>query len=95
MSFISERLIAFNKPLLPDMVQLKYRGMAENAFRYFRGACHQFYQDLEQVEDFPASSNVWICGDLYLENYGSFKADNKLVYFDLNNFDQAILVPAL
>lgn len=32
---------------------------------------------------------------LHLENYGSFKADNKLVYFDLNDFDEAILAPAL
>jgi uncharacterized protein (DUF2252 family) len=95
MSQISDRLIAFNKPLLPEMVQHKYQGMAENAFRYFRGTCHLFYEDLAGITDFPISPPVWICGDLHLENYGSFRADNKLVYFDLNDFDEAILAPAL
>ncbi len=35
----------------------------------------------------------WICGDLHLENFGSYKGNNRLVYFDLNDFDEAILAP--
>jgi uncharacterized protein (DUF2252 family) len=77
------------------MVQLKYEAMTENAFRFFRGTCHLFYDNLSKAVNFPASPLTWICGDLHLENFGSYKADNKLVYFDLNDFDEAILAPAL
>jgi len=94
MSKLSDRLIAFNKGLLPDMVQLKYEAMTENAFRFYRGTCHLFYEDLANAEALPLSPLVWICGDLHIENFGSYKGDNKLVYFDLNDFDEALLAPA-
>jgi uncharacterized protein (DUF2252 family) len=67
--------------------------MAENAFRFFRGTCHLFYEDLSRAENFPDSPPTWICGDLHLENFGSFKGDNRMVYFDLNDFDESILAP--
>src|ERR1700759_2246325 len=95
MSPLYERIKLFNANLLPDAVKLKYEAMAENVFRYYRGTCHLFYEDLASVKKFPSSPNTWICGDLHLENYGSYKADNKLVYFDLNDFDESILAPAL
>jgi len=94
MSKLFDRLIAFNKDLLPDMVQLKYEAMTENAFRFYRGTCHLFYEDLANAEALPLSPLVWICGDLHIENFGSYKGDNKLVYFDLNDFDEALLAPA-
>ena len=31
---------------------------------------------------------------MHLENFGSFKGDNRLAYFDLNDFDEGILAPA-
>jgi len=94
MSKLSDRLITFNKDLIPDMVQLKYEAMTENAFRFYRGTCHLFYEDLASAEALPLSPLVWICGDLHIENFGSYKGDNKLVYFDLNDFDEALLAPA-
>jgi len=89
-----DRLTCFNKGLLPEMVQLKYEAIAENAFRFFRGTCHLFYEDLAAAEPLPLSPLAWICGDLHIENFGSYKGDNKLVYFDLNDFDEALLAPA-
>jgi len=77
------------------MVKLKYELMAENVFSFFRGTCFLFYQHLNKVKALPASPLCWICGDLHLENFGSYKADNKLTYFDLNDFDEAILAPAI
>ncbi len=93
MANLLQRLQEFNKGLLPDMVQLKYEAMAENAFRFFRGTCHLFYEDLAAAEPLPLSPLAWICGDLHIENFGSYKGDNKLVYFDLNDFDEALLAP--
>jgi uncharacterized protein (DUF2252 family) len=95
MENISERIIAFNSNRLPEMVQLKYEFMTENLFRYFRGTNHIFYERLAGQNDFPKSPDAWICGDLHLENFGTFKSDNRQVYFDLNDFDEAILAPCL
>lgn len=89
-----DRLQQFNKGALPEMVQLKYEAMTENAFRFFRGTCHLFYEDLAAAQPLPLSPLAWICGDLHIENFGSYKGDNKLVYFDLNDFDEAVLAPA-
>jgi len=94
MSNLSDRIQLFNKDLLPDKVQLKYEAMTENAFRFFRGTCHLFYEDLANAAPLPLSPQAWICGDLHIENFGSYKGDNKLVYFDLNDFDESVLAPA-
>nr|MBB6149379.1 uncharacterized protein (DUF2252 family) [Mucilaginibacter sp. SP1R1] len=72
---------------------MKYKLLTENAFRFFRGTCHLFYEDLNNAKDFPVSPATWICGDLHLENFGSFKGNNRMVYFDLNDFDESILAP--
>jgi uncharacterized protein (DUF2252 family) len=68
--------------------------MAENPFRFYRGTCHLFYEDLFHNNALPAYPVSWICGDLHLENFGSYKGENRLVYFDLNDFDESVLAPA-
>ncbi|SEW44311.1 DUF2252 domain-containing protein [Chitinophaga arvensicola] len=96
MSGLSRLLKSFNSHRLQEMIPFKYEAMAENIFRFYRGTCHLFYATLNKAKKaIPASPAVWICGDLHLENFGSYKADNKLVYFDLNDFDEAILAPAI
>lgn len=94
MSTLAERLIAYNQGLLPDMLQLKYEAMAENEFRFYRGTCPLFYEDLAQDQSFTNGPLTWISGDLHLENFGSYKAQNRLVYFDLNDFDESVIGPA-
>jgi uncharacterized protein (DUF2252 family) len=93
MNTVTERIIAFNRSRLPKMRPLKYRLMLENAFRFFRGTCHLFYEDLAAAGKVPMGPLGWICGDLHLENFGSYRSDNDQVYFDLNDFDEAILAP--
>lgn len=95
MNSVYERIVVFNKDRLPDMVKLKFVGMAENVYRFYRGTCHLFYEDFCKAEHMPDSPLTWICGDLHMENYGSYKADNRLVYFDLNDFDESVLAPCL
>ncbi len=92
MRSVTERLKQYNTGLLPEMLQIKYKLMAENVFRFYRGTCHLFYEDLAKA-DLPQAPKSWICGDLHLENFGSYRADNRLVHFDLNDFDEAILAP--
>lgn len=91
---IHQRITAFNAALLPNMVKLKYGLMAQNIFAFYRGTCHLFYEDLAVAKPLPPSPVAWLCGDLHIENFGSYKADNRLVYFDLNDFDEGTLGPA-
>jgi len=93
MEKINERILDFNKDRLPQMIQLKYEAMSENLYRFYRGTNHIFYEDLKNSGAMPSSPSAWICGDLHLENFGSYKSDNRLVYFDLNDFDESILAP--
>ncbi|MDQ6901990.1 MAG: DUF2252 domain-containing protein [Bacteroidota bacterium] len=95
MHHITQRILEFNRDARPELAQLKYKLMSENAFRFFRGTCHIFYEDLHAANNFPMSPVSWLCGDLHVENFGSYKGDNRLVYFDLNDFDEAILGPLL
>jgi uncharacterized protein (DUF2252 family) len=91
---ITDRITTFNQNRIPKMVRAKYRFMLENIYRFYRGTCHIFYEDLVKNPDFPPGPAAWICGDLHLENFGSFRSQNNQVYFDLNDFDEAVLAPA-
>jgi uncharacterized protein (DUF2252 family) len=77
----------------PERLALKYRAMAQNPFVFFRGTCHLFYQDWPQQSVLNGALLTGICGDLHLENFGSYKGDNRLTYFDMNDFDEAVLAP--
>jgi len=89
-----ERIKQFNADREPERLAIKYRLMRTDPFVLLRGTCHLFYEDWhQQLYEIDAPSG-WISGDLHLENFGSFKGDNHLVYFDLNDFDEALLAPA-
>lgn len=90
-----KRIEAFNEGRIPEMLKVKYKLMQGDPFRFFRGTAHLFYEDLHGHNPLPHAPLSWICGDLHLENYGSFKGDNRLVYFDINDFDDAMLAPAV
>ena len=72
---------------------MKYAKMAQNPFIFLRGACHLFYDALPDSPLFRDAPLAWCCGDLHFENFGSYKGDNRLVYFDINDFDEAALAP--
>lgn len=94
MASVLEKIKQFNAGRLPDMLQRKYALMQQNPFSFFRATSHLFYEDL--IQDFHAvdSTKVWSCADLHIQNFGAYKADNRQVYFDLNDFDDAALLPA-
>ncbi len=95
---IRDRIYQFNlsQPRDPDLLKAKYQYMREeeeNPFIFFRSTCHLFYEDLPIKSWFKKAPLVWICGDLHVENFGNYKADNRHVYFDINDFDEAVLAP--
>jgi uncharacterized protein (DUF2252 family) len=84
----------FNAGRDPERLAMKLAKMAQSPFVFLRGACHLFYDSLPQTALFRDAPLAWCCGDLHFENFGSYKADNRLVYFDINDFDEAALAPA-
>jgi uncharacterized protein (DUF2252 family) len=89
-----EELERYNRGRDPERLALKYQKMRDGPFTFLRGNCHGFASRLAQVDVAARGPVGWICGDLHLENFGSYKGDNRQVYFDLNDFDEALLAPA-
>jgi uncharacterized protein (DUF2252 family) len=90
---VVDRIREFNAGRDPERLTLKYRAMRASPFAFLRGSCHLFYEELASASLPAGAPLVWACGDLHLENFGSYKGDNRLVYFDLNDFDEAALAP--
>ncbi len=78
----------------PERLALKYARMRTDPFAFLRGSCHLFYTRLPGEGVVRKPPLAWCCGDLHLENFGSYKGDNRQVYFDLNDFDESLLAPA-
>jgi uncharacterized protein (DUF2252 family) len=89
------RIARYNAGREPERLALKYSAMRRDPFAFLRGTAHLFWEDWQAryglLDDTPL---VWGTGDLHLENVGSCRGDNRLVYFDLNDFDEGARVPA-
>lgn len=94
MTSILERIDAFNQGRDKVLIRQKYQAMQGDAFAFLRGTCHLFYEDWPATTDLNKVPPSWICGDLHLENLGSYKGDNRLVYFNINDFDESVLAPS-
>ena len=94
MTDIANSIASFNAGRDPERLAMKYKAMRGSPFVFLRGTCHLFYERLPGAKVLDDAPQVWICGDMHLENFGSYKGDNRLVYFDNNDFDEACLAPA-
>ena len=90
---VVERILAFNDGREPERLRLKYGAMASGAFRFLRGSCHLFHEDWPKHTGLNGAPPAWISGDLHLENFGTYKGDDRIIYFDINDFDEAVLAP--
>ena len=87
------RILAQNAGRDPERLAIKLARMRQDAFAFFRGTNPLFLEFLPRSHPLLRAPSVLICGDLHLENYGAFKGDNRLGYFDVNDFDEACLAP--
>ena len=94
MSKLIKRIQQFNAGREPERLAMKYRNMRSSAFVYLRATCHLFPGQLPEPKALAKAPAIWSCGDLHLENFGSYKGDNRLTYFDINDFDESALIPA-
>lgn len=92
---VFEKIEAFNKGRNPKLILQKYKKMREDRYAFFRSTAHLFFQDIPKNSFLFKSPKSWICGDLHLENYGSYLGANGRPYFNINDFDEALLGPCL
>lgn len=91
---IWDRVEAYNRGRDPERLALKYKKMAASALGFFRGSAHLFYEDWPEDSELRTAPLAWVCGDMHLENFGTYRADNRLIYFDCNDFDEGCRGPA-
>ena len=90
---VNEHIKQSNQGRSPQLLEQKYERMSEGLFLFFRATSSVFFQDFAQHFSTTDPTHVWGCGDLHLQNFGTYKAENRLVYFDINDFDDAALLP--
>jgi len=78
-----------------DFVRLtmKLELLRQDPFAFFRGTNPLLLNFLPRAHPLFRAPSLLVCGDLHLENFGAFKGDNRLCYFDINDFDDACRAP--
>lgn len=90
---VTAAIEAYNAGRDPERLALKYAALRKHAFRFLRGTVHLFWADVRDAAAFGSQPLAWACGDLHLENFGAYRGDDRLHYFDENDFDEAALAP--
>ena len=91
---VTKAILNDNRGRDPLRVEIKLAALRADPFAFYRGTSPLFYRTLELHRSLRASPSVLTCGDLHLQNFGSYKGDNRLVYFDINDFDESCVAPA-
>lgn len=91
MNKVAEKIKAYNNGRMPELLKLKYKAMREDKYRFYRAIPHLLYEDIGGGSFLHNAPHAWLCGDLHLENLGSYKGDNRITYFSINDFDECVL----
>jgi uncharacterized protein (DUF2252 family) len=71
---------------VPDLVPIRHGRMAASPFAYFRGAALPMAADLAATRRLPIDAQL--CGDAHLSNFGGFASPDRVLVFDVNDFDE-------
>ncbi|MEP7155679.1 MAG: DUF2252 family protein [Betaproteobacteria bacterium] len=93
MNAVTESIIESNLGRDPERLRMKFAALRTDPFAFFRGTAPLFYETLSLDRRLLSAPLVLACGDLHLENFASYKADNRLVYFDISDFDESCVAP--
>ena len=91
-----QEFIRYNRPFArrnPELIRYKIARMAESPFAFFRGTFHLFARDvldagLVPLPLFNGGVELDLVGDIHGENYGTYKAADGVVHYDINDFDE-------
>ena len=74
-----------------DLVPVRHGRMMVSPFTFFRGAAKIMAYDLAGTP--TAGLTVQLCGDAHLENFGLFASPERILLFDVNDFDETLPGP--
>jgi uncharacterized protein (DUF2252 family) len=92
-SKITQSILAQNAGRDFERLMMKLELLRQDPFAFFRGTNALFLDFLPRAHPLFRAPSALVCGDLHLENFGAFKGDNRLGYFDINDFDDACRAP--
>jgi uncharacterized protein (DUF2252 family) len=87
-------LEAANRGRRSEWLRIKYERMSADVFAFFRGSNPLFASAWAELGPRSPGPAILVCGDLHLENFGAFRAEDGSFCFDLNDFDEALVAPA-
>lgn len=90
---VLDEIVNFNQSRKPKLVRIKYERMNANPFGFFRGTDHLFAWHWPAFKPADVGPSVLSGGDLHLENFGAYAADDGEYFFDINDFDEALVAP--
>jgi uncharacterized protein (DUF2252 family) len=74
-----------------DLVPVRHGRMAVSPFTFYRGAAKIMAVDLKDTP--VAGLDAQLCGDAHLSNFGLFASPERILLFDLNDFDETLPGP--
>ncbi|MGW7409001.1 DUF2252 domain-containing protein [Streptomyces sp. NPDC054833] len=76
---------------LPELLPVRYGRMATSPFAFLRGAAAVMAADLASQPN--TGLGVQLCGDAHLLNFGVYASPERVLLFDLNDFDETFPGP--
>jgi uncharacterized protein (DUF2252 family) len=84
-------LEASNEGRIPELIPIRYGRMLESPFAFLRGAATIMAHDLATT---PSTGiRVQLCGDAHLLNFGLYASPERMLVFDVNDFDETFPGP--
>ena len=80
-----------NETREPDLVPVRHGRMMVSPFTFYRGGAKIMAADLASIP--RAGLDVQLCGDAHLSNFGAFASPERVLLFDLNDFDETLPGP--
>jgi uncharacterized protein (DUF2252 family) len=74
-----------------DLIPIRHGRMMVSPFTFYRGAAKIMAADLAATP--TAGLDVQLCGDAHLSNFGAFASPERLLLFDVNDFDETLPGP--
>jgi uncharacterized protein (DUF2252 family) len=71
---------------VPDLVPVRHERMMVSPFTFYRGAAVIMAADLGAEPD--SGLRAQACGDAHLANFGGFASPERILMFDINDFDE-------
>jgi uncharacterized protein (DUF2252 family) len=76
---------------IAGLIPVKYQRMSASPFTFFRGAAIIQARDLAKAR--VSGITVQACGDCHLANFGGFASPERVLVFDINDFDETFPGP--